>query len=203
MNRNQSPRLVAMFKKRVFLFFFVFLSAQSATAQVQVLVAYHSETGNTERMAEAVAEGARNVDGAVVYLKSVVDVDMDLLLSSDAIIVGSPVYNANVTPQVSEFIASWPFDGAPLRNKVGAAFVTAGGISAGEEIVQMNILKSMLIFGMVIVGGDDWTQPFGASAVTGEPPFETESPDQIRMEFLQKGKELGERVAQTAIRLAE
>lgn len=203
MNRNQSPRLVAMFKKRVFLFFFLFLSAQSATAQVQVLVAYHSETGNTERMAEAVAEGARNVDGAVVYLKSVVDVDMDLLLSSDAIIVGSPVYNANVTPQVSEFIASWPFDGAPLRNKVGAAFVTAGGISAGEEIVQMNILKSMLIFGMVIVGGDDWTQPFGASAVTGEPPFETESPDQIRMEFLQKGKELGARVAQTAIRLAE
>ena len=67
MNRNQSPRLVAMFKKRVFLFFFVFLSAQSATAQVQVLVAYHSETGNTERMAEAVAEGARNFEGVVVY----------------------------------------------------------------------------------------------------------------------------------------
>lgn len=203
MNPNQNPGFQLIFKKLVYLSLFVLLNTQSVLGQVQVLVAYHSETGYTEQMAEAVAEGAREIEGVVVYLKSVENVEMDLLLSSDAIIVGSPVYNANVTPQVSEFIASWPFDGNPLRNKVGAAFVTAGGISAGEEIVQVNILKSMLIFGMIIVGGDDWTQPFGASAVTGEPPFETESPGQIRMEFLQKGKELGERVAKTAIRLAE
>lgn len=88
-----------------------------------------------------------------------------------------------------------------LKNKIGAVFVTAGGISAGEEIAQMNIIQSMLIFGMIIVGGPDWTQPFGASAITGEPPFETDSPDQISDPFLEKGKNLGERVARITLQL--
>ncbi|NBB77059.1 MAG: hypothetical protein GVY02_06735 [Bacteroidetes bacterium] len=111
MNPNKNPGFQLIFKKLFYLSLFVLLNTQSGLGQVQVLVAYHSETGYTEQMAEAVAEGAREIEGVVVYLKSVENVEMDLLLSSDAIIVGSPVYNANVTPQVSEFIASWPFDG--------------------------------------------------------------------------------------------
>jgi hypothetical protein len=73
--------------------------------------------------------------------------------------------------------------------------VTAGGISAGGEIVQMNILQSMLVFGMIVVGGPDWTQPFGASAVTGEPPFEVDEQNEISDQFIDKGYQLGERVA--------
>jgi multimeric flavodoxin WrbA len=47
----------------------------------------------------------------------------------------------------------WPFEGTPLKDKIGAAFVSAGGISAGEELTQLSILHSMLIFGMIVVGG--------------------------------------------------
>ena len=54
-----------------------------------------------------------------------------------------------------------------MRDKVGAAFVTAGGISAGEEAVQLAILRAMLVYNMIVVGGADWTAAFGASAVTG------------------------------------
>ncbi len=166
--------------------------------QNTILVVYHSETGTTERLAQAVAEGA-TTDGVNVLLKSVSEVREYDLLNSAAIIVGSPVYNANVSPQISAFIASWPFEGQPLKNKIGAAFVTAGGISAGEEIVQMNILQSMLIFGMIVVGGPDWTQPFGASAVTGEAPFNSDSPNQIDEQFLEKGRALGKRVSDLVI----
>jgi NAD(P)H dehydrogenase (quinone) len=139
------------------------------------------------------------VEGTEVTLKTVDQVTGLDLVDADAIIVGSPVYNANVAPQVQQFITSWPFEGMPLKDKVGAAFVTAGGISAGEEITQMNILQSMLIFGMVVVGGPDWTAPFGASAIVGEPPF---LPGQgLADAFLEKGRKLGRRVAEIAARL--
>ena len=184
-------------------FLFFFLVYSSAYSQSQVLIVYHSESGNTERMAQYVEEGALSVEGVHVVLKSVDDVSDGDLLQSDAIIVGSPVYNANVTPEISTFIASWPFEGQPLKDKIGAAFVTAGGMSSGEEIVQMNILQSMLVFGMIAVGGPDWTQPFGASAITGEKPFTVEEPEMMNERFLQKGINLGARVAKLSIKLAD
>ncbi len=178
----------------ILLFFLVFLNAYSVIGQTNVLVAYYSKTGNTEAMAEAVVKGARQTEGVSVEMKPVSEVTTEDLLDADAIIVGSPVYNANVAPQVQEFISGWPFEGAPLKNKIGAAFVTAGGISAGEEVTQLNILHSMMIFGMIIVGGEHWTSPFGASAVKGEKPFhETDGLDPL---FLQKGEDLGKRVAE-------
>ena len=177
----------------------IWLNPVNLYSQPVVLIVYHSETGNTELMAGAVMRGAHDVEGVSVVLKSTADVTEADLLSADAIIVGSPVYNANVSPEISSFLASWPFEGEPLRNKIGAAFVTAGGISAGEEIVQMNILKSMLVFGMIVVGGPDWTQPFGASAITSEEPFGSDNELGIDKQFLDKGEALGRRVAEIMI----
>ena len=168
-------------------------------AQPTVLISYYSKTGNTREMAEAVARGAAKVEGITVVLKTVEETTTDDLLNAGAIIVGSPVYNANVAPRVQEFISSWPFEGAPLRDKLGAAFVTAGGISAGEELTLMNMLQSMLIFGMIVMGGHDWTAPFGASGIRGEPPFSGDEP--MREAFLLKGEKLGERVASVLIAL--
>jgi len=174
----------------------------SASGQKQVLIAYHSETGNTEMLARSVADGVLSVEGVEVLLKPTSDVKESDLLHADAIIIGSPVYNAAVTPEISRFISSWPFEGAPLKDKIGAAFVTGGGISAGEELVQMNLLQSMLIFGMIVVGGSDWTQAFGASAVTSEEPFAAQQPEDIHPRFLEKGRKLGERVAQVTLRFS-
>ncbi len=79
------------------------------------------------------------------------EADVDDVLSADAIILGSPVYSANVAPSLQQFINTWPLEGAPLRDKIGAVFSSAGGISAGEELVQLNLLRSMLMFGMIII----------------------------------------------------
>lgn len=186
--------------KKIILFSLFFLLYTPLNAQVSVLVVYHSETGNTEQMAKAVYEGASSVDGVEVTLLQSSETAVEDLLIADAIILGSPVYNANVSPEISRFIASWPFEDEPLKDKIGAAFVTAGGISAGEEIVQMNILQSMLVFGMVVVGGADWTQPFGASAITGEEPFNNSSNSGITSSFEEKGRALGKRVAQLTLK---
>lgn len=173
----------------------------SVIARPTVLISYYSKTGNTKKMAEAVARGAQSVSGINVIVKTVAETTSEDLLQAGAIIVGSPVYNANVAPPVQEFITSWPFEDAPLKNKLGAAFVTAGGISAGEELTLLNILHSMMIFGMIVMGGDDWTAPFGASGIRGEPPFSGEEP--LQEAFLLKGERLGKRVAYILLKMQE
>ena len=54
----------------------------------------------------------------------------------------------------------------------------------------------MLIFGMVIVGGETWKSAFGASAITDEPPFS----QKIDASFLNKATQLGTRVAEASLR---
>lgn len=178
---------------------FTVLGCQSVSAPVDILIAYYSRDGHTKTLAEAVARGAGSVQGVTVKLLPVAEVLEQDLLDADAIIVGSPVYNANVAPPVSEFISSWPFENAPLKDKIGAAFATGGGISAGEELTQLSILHSMLIFGMVIVGGPDWEQPFGASAITYEEPFSPLGEGRIHESFERKGEALGKRVAEITL----
>jgi len=170
---------------------------------VNILVVYHSLTGNTRQMAVAVAEGAQSVGGITVQLKTINETTKDDILAAQAIIVGSPVHNANITPAVQRFINSWPFKGQPMKNKIGAAFVSAGGISAGEELAQMNILHSMLIYNMIVVGGSDWKNAFGASAITEENPPDLNKKDkEVKPHFLLKGRALGKRVAQLVLHMS-
>lgn len=176
--------------------FLLFFFVGFAQGQPTVLITYYSQSGNTKVMAQAVEEGAKSVAGVRVLLLSIDQVSTKELLEADAIVVGSPVYNANVAPAVQEFINSWPFAGRPLKNKLGAAFVTGGGMSIGEELVQVNLLHSMLIHGMLVLGGEEPEAAFGASAITGEAPFQT---GKVEEQFLVKGKGLGKRVAEMAI----
>ncbi len=161
----------------------------------KLLVVYYSQTGRTRLMAEAVAEGARSIKSIQVKLLAVKDAKTADAIWADGVIVGSPVYNANVIPAIQEFINNWPFEGGPMRDKIGAAFVTGGGISAGEELAQMNILQSLLVHGMIVVGGMDWKSSFGASAITEEAPFTPSKNQPVRPRFLEKARGLGKRVA--------
>ncbi len=192
-------------RKKIFLSLLLWLLPHTVVASdegVHVLVVYHSVKGHTRAMAEAVGEGARSVEGVTVKRVPVAEARTADVLEADAIIVGSPVFNANVAPEIQSFINGWPFRGAPLADKIGAAFVSAGAISAGEETVQLGILRSMLVFGMIVVGGSEWRNAFGASAVWEEGPFRTDrGPDDVNELFLEKGRSLGRRVAELAVKL--
>ena len=169
-----------------------------AVACQHILIVYYSGTGHTALLADAVAAGARSVVGSDIRLSPVDSVSHDDVTWADALIVGSPVHSANVSTPILDFLNALPFNGE-MRDKIGAAFVTAGGISAGEETVQLAILRAMLVYNMIVVGGPDWTEPFGASAVTAEPPFaDTAAVASIDSIFLTKGSRLGARVAEVA-----
>ena len=145
-------------------------------------------------MAQAVAEGAKAISGTTVVLKRIADVAADDLSSSDALIVGSPVYFANMSGEVKTFFDNWSlkfglFQGRKMRNKVGAAFATGMGVSAGKEFTIQSIFAAMFINQMIVVSGGGG---FGASATTGP-----DSPG-IDEKELASARDLGKRVAEVS-----
>ena len=168
--------------------------ADELQSPIKVLVAYHSVTGNTERMAEAVVEGAKSVVGTDVVLKRVGQITADELFSADAIIVGSPVYWSNMSGEVKTFFDNWQFKFGvfpefKMKNKIGAAFSTGGQVSSGKEVTMLTILAAMLGNQMIVVSGGG---AFGASATT-----EGDSPG-IDNKEMADAQALGRRVAEVA-----
>lgn len=168
--------------------------AADSVSPVTVLIAYHSVSGNTEKVAQGVAEGAKAVSGTKVLLKRVSEVATDDLLSSDAVIVGSPVYFGNMSGEVKTFFDNWllkygVFRDFKMRNKVGGAFATGAAVSNGKELTMLAILEAMLVNQMIVIGGGG---AFGTSATTGP-----ESPG-IDEKELAAARDLGKRVAEVA-----
>lgn len=124
-----------------------------------IAIVYDSGYGHTARVAEAVAQGAREVDSAEVRLMAVADgaVDWETLEKSDAIVFGSPTYNGMISAKLKQFFEdSTKIAWTPQtwRNKIGAGF-TNSGAQHGDKL---NSLMSMVLFaaqhGMIWVGLD-------------------------------------------------
>ena len=190
MNRRECLKRAGVLSAAVILALYGSPSDAADPQTVTVLVTYHSVSGNTEKMAQAVAEGAKAVSGTSVVLKRVGEVIGDDLLSSDAVIVGSPVYVGNMSGEVKTFFDNWGRKfglgtaTGKMRNKVGAAFATGGSISSGKEITMLTILGSMLSHQMIVIRG--------ASATTGP-----DSPG-IDAKEIAEARDLGKRVAEVA-----
>lgn len=140
----------------------------------KVLVLYYSSYGHIEAMAEAVAEGARSVEGAIVDVKRVpelvpdevaaaahIKVDQaapiatpDELANYDAIIFGTPTRFGNMAAQMRNFLDQtgglW-FANA-LVGKVGSVFCSTASQHGGQETTITSFHTTLLHHGMVIVG---------------------------------------------------
>lgn len=193
-NRFVTPLVLCLVSASVTLGLNYAFADEPAPPAVKVLVAYHSLSGNTERMAEAVVEGAKSLPGTRVVLKRVGQVTAEDLFSSDALIIGSPVYWSNMSGEVKTFFDNWQFKFGvfpefKMKNKIGAAFATGGQVSSGKEVTMLTILAAMLGNQMIVVSGGG---AFGASATT-----EGDSPG-IDKKELADAQALGRRVAEVA-----
>ncbi|MCD6452383.1 MAG: NAD(P)H-dependent oxidoreductase [Acidobacteria bacterium] len=117
----------------------------------KILISYYSRTGNTEKMAKKVAEGATK-EGAQVILKKITETTPDDLLEADGIIIGSPVYYGTMAAEVKRLFDDSVKYHKKLERKVGGAFASSAGLAGGNETTVLDILKAMLIHGMVIKG---------------------------------------------------
>jgi NAD(P)H dehydrogenase (quinone) len=198
MNRSYATKIAAAI---VVCGLFASITAQTnqsseKVGKVKILIVYHSRGGHTATLAKAVAEGARKNPQADVTVKAVADVKCPELLSADALIVGSPVYWSNMAGEVKSFFDRWSTEcnvlppAFPMKDKVGAAFVTGGEVSSGKEIALMTMVAAMLGNRMILVSEG---QALGATATTGE----GKSP--LDEKALEEGRRLGERVSQIAL----
>lgn len=177
------------------------VSASLACAQdVSVLVAYHSQTGNTETMAGAIAEGARN-EGADVALKRIGDVTKEDLEAADGVALGAPVHMGDVSVEMRRALVDWAYGmgfwrSRGLVNKACAVFTTGGAPSNGKEFTMLSMALGMLQYGMVLVtpyGG------LGASATTGIPEHEKG----VGEHETEEARKLGARLVEVARLLKE
>ncbi|MRR56102.1 MAG: NAD(P)H:quinone oxidoreductase [Deltaproteobacteria bacterium] len=171
----------------------------------KVLVVYYSMYGHVMKMAEAVAEGVREVPGCEVTIRRVPEtlpeevleimgalearetmahiplVQLEDLVSADAIIFGTPTRFGNMCGQMRQFLDStgglW-LKGS-LVGKVGSVFTSSATQHGGQESTILSFHITLLHQGMLVAGlpyafaGQmDNTQitggsPYGSSTIAG------------------------------------
>lgn len=117
----------------------------------KVLIIYYSRTGNTKAMATAVEEGVKS-EGLDIQLKDVKDVSPRELLEYEGIIIGSPTYYGTMAGQIKLLLDESVEYHGKLAGKVGGAFSSSGILGGGNETTVLDILKALLIHGMIIQG---------------------------------------------------
>lgn len=145
---------------------------------MKIQIIFYSMYGHIYRMAEAVAEGAREVEGAEVALYRVPElVPEDILEKSgakqaqevfahvpiatpeqlaeaDGIFFGTPTRYGNMAAQMRNFLdqtgSLWA-SGA-LIGKVGSVFASTATQHGGQETTLTSFHTTLLHLGMVIVG---------------------------------------------------
>jgi NAD(P)H dehydrogenase (quinone) len=139
----------------------------------KILVLYYSSYGHIEKMAEAVAEGARSA-GAVVDIRRVPETVPDAVARAghfkldqaapvatiaeletyDAIIVGTGTRFGRISSQLAAFLdqAGGLWARGALNGKIGAAFASSATQHGGQETTLFSIITNLLHFGMTIVG---------------------------------------------------
>ncbi|NPV09376.1 MAG: flavodoxin [Anaerolineae bacterium] len=119
---------------------------------MKVAIVYHSETGNTERMAELVAEGCRSVgDDVEARLMTVSEPDVDYLRQAKAIILGCPTYEATCSWQMKRYLDT---AGSELEGKLAGFFVSQnwpGG--GGGSVAELMMIAGALVRGMLVYSG--------------------------------------------------
>jgi flavorubredoxin len=145
----------------------------------EVLVLYYSRTGNTEKMANAVAEGAQNIGNVEVELKY--HVDAESLSMYDALLVGVPTYNHDMPVDFKNLFEEAAVQGISLKGKTGTAFGSYGWSGEAPKLI-LEIMK------------------YKFEVQTLEPPLLVKYvPDQT---MLNACRELGKKVSETLMNQA-
>lgn len=165
---------------------------------MKIQVVFYSMYGHIHQMAEAVAEGARQVSGAEVSLTQVAELVPEAALArtgaaaarqafahiplaqpqqlaeADAILFGTPTRFGNMAAQMRNFLDQtgglWA-KGA-LIGKVGSVFVSTGTQHGGQETTITSFHSTLLHHGMLIVGVPYSCQELANMAeITGGSPY--------------------------------
>jgi len=155
----------------------------------KALLIHYSRSGNTAAMADHIREGLEK-GGLEVTAKTVAETALEELLEYDAIVMGSPTYYGTMAAELKKLLDESVKYHGKLDGKVGGAFTSSGALAGGNETTIVDILRAMLVHGMV-VQGDPRSDHYGPVAI-GKPD---ERSQKACLRY-------GERVAALTLRLA-
>jgi len=119
---------------------------------IRMLICYYTRTQHTLHMAEAIAEGAGQLAEVDVTVRAVEQVEPADLLDYHTIVIGSPTYYGTMAAQIKQLLDESVAHHGKLAGKVGGAFSSSANIGGGNETTILDILKALLVHGMVIQG---------------------------------------------------
>jgi NAD(P)H dehydrogenase (quinone) len=123
----------------------------------KVLVLYHSQSGNTARMAELVAAGAELVPDTEVRLRAVEAASADDVDWCDGLAVGSPTNMGLLSWKMKRFWDETMADRwMKVDGKIACAFSSSGGWGGGNELACQSLLTVLLNFGFLVFGVTDY-----------------------------------------------
>jgi NAD(P)H dehydrogenase (quinone) len=156
--------------------FFLLLVSMAALAQqpqVRILVAYHSDTGNTEKLAQAVRDGAASVAGVTVSLRKTAEFKPEEIVQYDGVAVGTPVHWSNMSTETRGFLdriggALWKAK-ANGDGRTAGVFCTGGSPAMGKDQARLSILSALMVMRYTVIGGvdADGFGTLGPEATTG------------------------------------
>jgi len=145
---------------------------------MKLLILYYSMFGHVHKMAEAVADGARQVPGTEVVLARVPETlpatvlekigaveaqkkfanipvcTLDQLANADAVIFGTPTRFGNMCGQMRQFFDATGgiWKSGALVGKVGSVFTSSATQHGGQESTILSVHITLLHHGMLIAG---------------------------------------------------
>lgn len=178
------------------------LIASVALAQqpgARILVAYYSETGNTEKLAQAIAKGAA-IDGAKIMLRKAADVKDDEIPQFDGVVFGAPVQWGTLATEGKRFLdrvgaALWKAK-TNGDGRTAGVFCTGGGVAMGKDTARLSMIAAFLTMRFTIVGGVD---PEGFGTLGPEATTGPADPG-ISEKELAEARQFGERFARSTVR---
>jgi multimeric flavodoxin WrbA len=98
----------------------------------KILIVYHSQTGHTQKMAEAVADGAKAIENTEVILKKAGEATLDDLLSCSGLAIGTPENFGYMSGMIKDFFDRTYNDAQDkVFRKPYVVFISAGNDGTG------------------------------------------------------------------------
>ena len=123
----------------------------------KILIVYHSQTGHTEKMAEAVAEGAKSIEGVDVILRKAGDATLEDLLTADGLAIGTPENFGYMSGMIKDFFdRTYNAAQDKVFRKPYVVFISAGNDGSGAQRAIERIAlgyKFKIVFTPVIAKG--------------------------------------------------
>jgi len=125
-------------------FYFFNLIFNQEYFMTQIVVVYHSGYGHTQRMAQAVAEGAGATLLAIDAEGNLPEGGWNVLAGADAIIMGSPTYMGTVSWQFKKFAdaSSKPWYSQQWKDKIFAGFTNSATMN-GDKLSTLHYLFTL------------------------------------------------------------